>query len=110
MVKLVCRLLLCGLLAVFSGFLTISLLEHRRIKMTTKKKTTTVTKRVTEEDKLNSVRWNAFIKASGTPVQELTDEWLSFFDSQADIETASSELVRLIDLAIKKDIELENGK
>jgi hypothetical protein len=62
-----------------------------------------VSKRVSEEEKLNASRWSAFIKASGTPFLSLSNEWLMFFDSQANIETAETELVRLIDIAIAKD-------
>lgn len=64
-----------------------------------------VSKRVSEDEKLNALRWSAFIVASGTPLTELTDEWYTFFDKQADVETASVELVKLIDLAIAKDME-----
>lgn len=64
-----------------------------------------VTKRISEDEKLNAARWSAFIVASGTPVNELTDEWYTFFDKQADVETASVELVKLVDKAIAKDME-----
>ena len=64
-----------------------------------------VSKRVSEDEKLNAQRWSAFIKASGTPVNELTDEWYTFFDKQADVATASVELVKLVDKAISKDLE-----
>lgn len=62
-----------------------------------------VSKKLSDEEKLNASRWIAFIKASGTPIQELSDEWYNFFDKQADVATASVELVRLIDIAIAKD-------
>lgn len=67
-------------------------------------KKSTVTKRTTDEDKLSSIRWQAFIKASGLPYDQLTEEWASFFSAQSEIETAEVELVRLIDIAIKKDL------
>ena len=61
-----------------------------------------VTKRVSEDEKLNAKRWEAFLIASGTPFISLSNEWLAFFDGQSNIETASTELVRLIDIAILK--------
>lgn len=64
-----------------------------------------VSKKVSDDEKLNAQRWSAFIKASGTPVNELTDEWYTFFDKQADVDTASVELVKLVDKAIAKDLE-----
>ena len=71
--------------------------------MAVKTKRSVVSKKVSDEEKLNALRWSAFIVASGTPVNELTDEWYTFFDKQADVETASIELVKLVDLAILKD-------
>lgn len=62
-----------------------------------------VSKKLSDEEKLNASRWTAFIKASGTPLLSLSNEWLMFFDSQANIETAETELVRLIDAAIAQD-------
>lgn len=64
-----------------------------------------VSKKLSDDEKLNALRWSAFIVASGTPVNELTDEWYTFFDKQADVETASVELVKLVDKAIAKDME-----
>ena len=62
-----------------------------------------VSKKVSDDEKLNAKRWEAFLVASGTPFLSLSNEWLAFFDAQSNIETASTELVRLIDLAIEKD-------
>lgn len=62
-----------------------------------------VSKKLSDEEKLNANRWTAFIKASGTPFLSLSNEWLAFFDGQSNIETAETELVRLIDIAIAKD-------
>lgn len=62
-----------------------------------------VSKKLSDEEKLNASRWTAFIKASGTPFLSLSNEWLAFFDAQANIETAETELVRLIDAAILAD-------
>lgn len=76
--------------------------------MTTKKKAT-VTKKVSPEqriqDALDSVRWKAFIKASGLPFENVTDDWWNFFEAQSDPASASTELVRLIDIAIQSDME-----
>lgn len=68
-----------------------------------------VSKKVSESEKLDAQRWNCFIKASGTPFLSLSNEWLAFFDAQANIETAETELVRLIDAAILSD-SIKEGK
>ena len=73
--------------------------------MTTKKKVVSVTKKSTVEDKLDALRWQAFIKASGLPYEELSEEWLDFFSGQSDPTTASFELVKLVDRAIEADVE-----
>lgn len=62
-----------------------------------------VSKRVSEDDKLNATRWVAFIKASTLAYEYLTEEWLDFFSAQSDPQSASTELVRLIDIAILRD-------
>lgn len=61
-----------------------------------------VSKRVSDDQILNSQRWEKFLIASGTPYENLNAEWLAFFDGQAEISTAQTELVRLIDLAISR--------
>lgn len=72
-------------------------------------KKATVTKKVSPSDRLqdalNAIRWTSFIKASGLPYDQLSEDWLEFFSSQADPLTASTELVRLIDIAIQDDME-----
>lgn len=73
--------------------------------MTTKKKTVSVTKKTSVEDKLNALRWREFIRASGLPYEELSEEWLNFFSGQSDPTTAQTELVKLIDKAIQADVE-----
>lgn len=62
-----------------------------------------VSRKVSDEQLQNAIRWEKFLIASGTPFLSLSNEWLAFFDAQSNIETASTELVRLIDLAIAKD-------
>lgn len=62
-----------------------------------------VSKRVTDEIVANANRWTQFIIHSGIRFEDLSDEWCSFFDSQSEISSASTELVRLIDIAIAKD-------
>lgn len=62
-----------------------------------------VSKRVTDEIVANANRWTQFIIHSGIRFEDLSDEWCSFFDSQSEISSASTELVRLIDIAILKD-------
>lgn len=74
--------------------------------MTTKKKVVSVTKKTTVEDKLDAIRWQAFIKASGLPYEELSEEWHQFFSAQAEITTAQTELVKLIDKAIQADVAI----
>lgn len=62
-----------------------------------------VSKRVSEDEKLNAKRWEQFIINSGIRFEDLSTEWVMFFDAQAEISTAQTELVRLIDAAIAKD-------
>lgn len=71
--------------------------------MATAKKTAVVSKKLTDEILANSNRWTQFIIHSGIRFEDLSDEWVQFFDSQSEISTASTELVRLIDIAILKD-------
>ena len=71
--------------------------------MSVPKKKAVVSKKITDEQIKNSERWEAFVTASGTPFLSLSDEWSAFFDAQSNIETASTELVWLIDLAIEED-------
>jgi hypothetical protein len=67
------------------------------------RKSATVSKKLTDEIVANSHRWTQFIIHSGVRFEDLSDEWVQFFDQQAEISTAQTELVRLIDLAIAKD-------
>ena len=62
-----------------------------------------VSKRVTDEIVANANRWTQFIIHSGVRFEDLSDEWVLFYDAQAEISTAQTELVRLIDIAIAKD-------
>ena len=71
--------------------------------MSAKTKRVSVAKRSSAEQIQNSERWEAFIKASGIPNSKLSDEWHEFFTAQSEIDTASVELVRLIDIAIAQD-------
>lgn len=73
--------------------------------MSAPKKTAIVSKKLTDEIVTNAHRWTQFIIHSGIRFEDLSDEWVMFFDAQAEISTASTELVRLIDLAILKDVE-----
>lgn len=70
--------------------------------MAPKSKTVSVSKRPSAEQIQDSKRWRAFLSASGTPFLSLSYEWLEFFDAQSNIESASNELLRLIDIAIEK--------
>lgn len=71
--------------------------------MKTPRKSATVSKKITDEIVANSNRWIQFIIHSGVRFEDLSDEWVQFFDQQAEISTASTELVRLIDIAITQD-------
>lgn len=71
--------------------------------MATAKKTAVVSKKVTDQQVKDANRWTQFIIHSGVRFEDLSDEWVLFFDQQAEISTASTELVRLIDIAIAKD-------
>lgn len=72
------------------------------------RKSATVSKKLTDEIVQNANRWTQFIIHSGIRFEDLSDEWLSVFDAQAEISTAQTELVRLIDLAIEADKIKEN--
>ena len=71
--------------------------------MSTPKKKVSVSKRPSAEQIQDANRWQQFIKASGLPYENLSEDWLEFFDAQSDPQSASTELVRLIDLAIAQD-------
>lgn len=66
-------------------------------------KRVSVGKRPSAEQIQDSRRWDSFIKASSLPYEQLSEEWLDFFSAQSDPQSASTELVRLIDIAIAKD-------
>ena len=71
--------------------------------MSVKTKRSVVSKRPSAEQVQDAARWNSFLVASGTPYENLTENWLNFFSQQAEISTAQTELVKLIDAAIKAD-------
>lgn len=62
-----------------------------------------VSKKVSEQQIEDANRWTQFIIHSGVRFEDLSDEWLAFYDAQAEISSASTELVRLIDIAIDAD-------
>lgn len=62
-----------------------------------------VSKKITDSQIADATRWQAFIKASGTSFENVTESWWDFFEAQSDPASASTELVRLIDIAILKD-------
>ena len=68
--------------------------------MSTPKKKVSVSKRPSSEQIQDAKRWEQFIIHSGIRFEDLSSEWVAFFDAQADPQSASTELVRLIDLAI----------
>jgi len=71
--------------------------------MSVKTKRVSVSKRPSAEQIQDAKRWEQFIIHSGIRFEDLSSEWVEFFDAQAEISTAQTELVRLIDLAIEKD-------
>lgn len=62
-----------------------------------------VSKRIKDEQIKNSERWQQFVIHSGIRFEDLSSEWVDFFDAQAEISTAQTELIRLIDIAIERD-------
>lgn len=62
-----------------------------------------VSKRPSTEQIQDAKRWDCFIKASSLPYEQLSEEWLDFFSAQSDPQSASTELIRLIDIAIERD-------
>lgn len=73
--------------------------------MSLPKKKAVVSRKVSDDQIQDANRWNCFIAASAIPFEQLTDAWLSFFDSQSNPGSASTEIVRLVDIAIKNDLE-----
>lgn len=73
--------------------------------MSLPKKKAVVSRKVSDDQIQDANRWNCFIAASALPFEQLTESWLSFFDSQSNPQSASTELVRLVDIAIKNDLE-----
>lgn len=71
--------------------------------MSVPKKKAIVSRKVTDEILANAKRWEQFIIYSGIRFEDLSSEWVTFFDAQAEISTAQTELVRLIDLAIARE-------
>lgn len=73
--------------------------------MTAKKKVVSVTRKASVEDKLDSLRWTEFVRTCGLPFEELSTEWLDFYDACGDYCTDPSKLEKLIDTAIQSDVE-----
>ena len=67
-----------------------------------------VSKRVTDEIVANANRWTQFIIHSGIRFEDLSEDWDLFIDAQAEISTAQTELVRLIDIASERDKIMES--
>ena len=72
--------------------------------MSAPKKKAVVSKKLSDQQIVDAARWNDFIRASGVPFEELTEEWKDFFDAQSDPLTASFKLVKLIDIAGEHDM------
>lgn len=62
-----------------------------------------VSKRVSEDEKMNAKRWEGFLIASALPFGQLTESWLNVFDCQSCPELVPVSLVRLVDVAIAED-------
>ena len=73
--------------------------------MSVPKKKAIVSRKVSDDQLQDANRWNCFIAASSLPFEQLTESWLDVFDSQSNPQSASTELVRLVDIAIKNDLE-----
>lgn len=73
--------------------------------MSVPKKKAIVSRKVSDDQLQDAKRWNCFIAASSLPFEQLTESWLDVFDSQSNPQSASTELVRLVDIAIKNDLE-----
>jgi hypothetical protein len=73
--------------------------------MAVKTKRAIVSKKVTDQRVVDASRWKAFIYASTLAYEYLTEEWLDFFSAQSDPTVAGTELIRLIDIAIERDIK-----
>lgn len=71
--------------------------------MSVPKKKSVVSRKVSDQQVKDALRWNAFLHASGLPYNQLTPTWWDVFDAQSDPITASVVLVELVDIAIAQD-------
>jgi len=70
--------------------------------MSPQKKTSSVTKKLTQEEVLNNQRWKALMQASQIPLGDLPVVWEKFFDAVYLIKPVE-EIEKAIDAAIKAD-------
>ena len=76
--------------------------------MATPKKKAVVSKKLSDQQIVDAARWNDFLRASNIPFEELTPEWLDFFDAQSDPSTANIKLVKLLDIASEADMRVNS--
>ena len=71
--------------------------------MATKSKTVSVAKRPSAEQIQNSLKWNAFVTASQTDWDDLSEDWKDFFEVVGHTDSSSEEINQAIEKAIEKD-------
>lgn len=64
--------------------------------MATKSKTVSVTKRPSTEQIQDSLKWNAFVTASQTDWDDLSEEWKDAFELLGNTESTSDEINQAI--------------
>lgn len=69
--------------------------------MATPKKKAVVSKRVSDEEKLNSLRWEFFLSQCAIPWESLNDESKDFFECMGSTESSAEDINNAVDLAMK---------
>lgn len=67
------------------------------------KKKAVVSRKVGDEEKLNSQRWEAFVVNCQIPWDNLSELWKDFYETMAPNGANSEDIVKAIDLAIAGD-------
>lgn len=62
-----------------------------------------VSKKVSDTQILNSIRWEEFVKNCQIPWEELRDEWKDFYASMGDTKSSAEDITKAIDHAMKGD-------
>lgn len=69
--------------------------------MSTPKKKAVVSKRVSDEEKLNSLRWEFFLSQCAIPWESLSEEVKDFFECMGSTESSAEDINNAVDAAMK---------